>query len=146
MKTFTIAALVTLALVMSAIVSLSAQSTVIGHVSAEIVEAVSISSNSVISHTINSHSSSDQANLNLGNIIVKSGSSVSCNIVIKPATVSSENGNSFKVSPTTGSQNFSKAFTTNGNRTLALRGDVDLSDNPVAGEYKGSYSVVFAYN
>ncbi|MPN60634.1 hypothetical protein SDC9_208363 [bioreactor metagenome] len=146
MKIFTIAILTTLAFLMSAIVSLSAQSTVVGHVSAEIVEAISVSSNTIIDHTVNSHSLSYKANLSLGNMSIKSGSYVSCNIVIKPATASSENGESFKISPTTESQYISKAFTTNGNRTLALRGDVDLSDNPAAGAYKGSYSVIFAYN
>ncbi|MCK9627568.1 MAG: hypothetical protein M0R37_03135 [Bacteroidales bacterium] len=146
MKIFTISVMITLAFILSAMVSLSAQSTVVGHVSAEIVEAVSVSSNTIINHTINSRSSSDQANLSLGNMSIKSGSSVSCNIVIKPANVSSDNGNSFKVNPITENQYTYKAFSTNGNRTLALRGNVDLSDNPAAGEYKGSYSVIFAYN
>lgn len=146
MKTFTIAIITTLALLMSALVTLSAQSTAIGHVSAEIVEAVSVSSNTVMNHTIDSHLSSDQANLSLGNMSVKSGSSVSCNIVIKPATVSSEDGKSLKVSATADNQYISRAFTTSGNRTLALRGNVDLSNNPTAGEYKGSYTVIFAYN
>lgn len=146
MKTFTIAIITTLAFLLSAIVTLSAQNTAIGHVSAEIVEAVSVSSNTVVNHTIDSNASLDQANLSLGNMSVKSGSSVSCNIVLKPATVSSEDGNSFKVNPTAESQYISKALTTTGNRTLALRGNVDLSNTPAAGEYKGSYTVIFAYN
>lgn len=146
MKFFTIATIVTLAFLMSAFVGLSAQNTAIGHVSAEIVEAVSVSSNTVVNHTIDSNSSLDQASLSLGNMSVRSGSSVSCNIVIKPATLSSEEGNSFKVNPTTDSPYISKASTTNGNRTLALRGNVDLSNTPAAGEYKGSYTVIFAYN
>lgn len=146
MKIFTIATIATLAFLMSAFVTLSAQNTAIGHVSAEIVEAVSVSSNTVVNHTIDSHSSSSQANLSLGNMSVRSGNSVSCNIVIKPATVSSEDGKSFKISPTTENRYFSEAFTTNGSRTLALRGNVDLSDKPAADEYKGSYTIVFAYN
>ncbi|AGY54757.1 hypothetical protein BRDCF_p2130 [Bacteroidales bacterium CF] len=145
MKILTIAAIATLAILMSALVTLSAQNTVVGHVSAEIVEAASVSSNSVISHTISSQSP-EQADLSLGNISVKSSNSASYDVVIKPATVSTENGNSFKVSPTAENQYISQATATNGNRTLALRGNVDFSNTPAAGEYKGSYTVIFAYN
>lgn len=130
----------TLALILSATLSLSAQTTVIGHVSAEIVEAVSVASNATTDLIINNTTAS-QNGLNLGNVTVKSGNSVSCNIVINPATVSSKSGNSFTLVPSAGMSN-----TLYGNNTLALKGVAEMQSDTSSGEYKGSYSIIFAYN
>ena len=141
MKSLTIAIIMTLALVLSATYSSSAQATVTGHVSAEIVEAVSVSSNATTDITIHNHTAANHNSLNLGNITVKSGSSVSCNIVINPATVSSRSGNSFTLVPSAGISN-----TLYGNNTLALKGIAEMQSDTSSGEYKGSYSIIFAYN
>ena len=126
--------------------SAKAQSVAIGHATAEVVESVSVSSQAVTSFAVGNTSEAFGDNLNLGEIRVNSGSSVACNVVIKPATLSSSNGSSFTMEPTAGSSVQADSQRTDGNRTIQLTASANTVQGQASGLYQGSYTIVFAYN
>ncbi|MHC1690825.1 MAG: hypothetical protein AB9833_08335 [Bacteroidales bacterium] len=139
---FTTLFLIALTSIFSA-VNLNGQTMAIGHVSAEIIESVSVSSSAVTSFDIqNSKASSGSYNVSLGEMKVNSGTGVAYNVVVKPATLSNINGSSFTIEPTSQSEN----RLTSGNQTLRLSANTNSVQGKESGLYQGSYSVVFAYN
>ncbi|HEX7410982.1 MAG TPA: hypothetical protein VF298_02455 [Bacteroidales bacterium] len=93
-----------------AIGNVSAQTIAIGHVTAEVVESVSASSMAITgfdlknesNQTASSHSALvgwKYENVNLGDIKINSGSGITCNIVMIPATLSDNYGNGFTIEP-----------------------------------------------
>ena len=124
----------------------SAQTVAIGHVSAEIVEAVSVSSQAVTNLAIGNASTTNSESLNLGNITVNSGNSVACNLVLKPATVSNTNGSSFTIETSANNSLLANSQSTIGNNRLSLTGNTNIEQGQHAGLYQGSYTIVFAYN
>jgi len=136
---FTTLFLIALTSIFSA-VNLNGQTMATGHVSAEIIESVSVSSSAVTNFDIlNSKASS---NVSLGEMKVNSGAGVAYNVVVKPATLSNINGSSFTIEPTSQSEN----RLTSGNQTLRLSANTTSVQGKESGLYQGSYSVVFAYN
>ena len=125
-------------------VNLNGQTIAVGHVSAEIIESVSVSSSAVTSFDIlNNKVSSSNSSVSLGEMRVNSGASVAYNVVLKPATLSNINGSSFTIEPTSKSE----SQLTSGNQTLRLSANTNNSvQGKESGLYQGSYSVVFAYN
>ena len=124
-------------------VNLNGQTIAVGHVSAEIIESVSVSSSAVTSFDIlNNKVSSSNSSVSLGEMRVNSGASVAYNVVLKPATLSNINGSSFTIEPTSKSE----SQLTSGNQTLRLSANTNSVQGKESGLYQGSYSVVFAYN
>jgi hypothetical protein len=124
-------------------VNLNGQTIAVGHVSAEIIESVSVSSSAVTSFDIqNNKNSSGNSSVNLGEMKVNSGAGVAYNVVVKPATLSNINGSSFTIEPTSKSEN----LISSGNQTLRLSANTSSVQGKESGLYQGSYSVVFAYN
>jgi hypothetical protein len=127
---------------------LSAQTVVIGHVSAEVVEAVSVSSNVITNLTIENIDSEQNA-FDLGNITISSGSRSSCyNVVVKPATVASESGKTFTLTPKTclNSTPQNRSDNCPSNKTLAIKGSISQMEACKTDIYKGSYTIILAYN
>lgn len=124
-------------------VNLNGQTMAIGHVSAEIIESVSVSSLAITNFDIqNNTSSGNNTSANLGEVKVNSGTDITYNVVFKPATLSKLNGSSFIIEPSLQSENPLNA----GNQTLHLTAKTNSVQGKESGLYKGSYSVVFAYN
>lgn len=85
-------------------------------------------------------------NIHMGTIRINSGQDVACNFNFKPATLFDRNGNEIMLHPYSeviGSANNQQV---EGEQTLELKGTAELGSYPVNGLYKGSYTLVFAYN
>jgi hypothetical protein len=129
----------------------SGQVVAIGHVSAEIVESVSAASATItnfeLAKSTNDISTSlTSETLNLGSITLNSGKDVSCNVVLKPATLSNSEGNGFTIEPAVTTDLLAAAAKANGSQTIQLGGTTNRTSDQASGLYKGSYTVVFAYN
>ena len=156
MKTITsliLAAILTLGLPVSRACS---QTIAIGHVTAEVIESVSAASIAITSFELGAISESnakqlEQSNLNsetinLGAITLYSGKNMSCNIVVKPASLFDSAGNGFTLDPTIKNNPFGSDAKADGSQTIQLDGKANRSPNQASGVYQGSYTVVFAYN
>ena len=145
-----------LTLIMSGSKVCSSQTIAIGHVSAEVVESVSASSKAITSFEIGAVTVSDTLQLeqtyltsetvDLGAITIHSGRSITCNVVVKPASLTDDSGNRFTLSPTVQNKPFASAARRNGSQTIALGGKTRMARDQASGLYQGSYTVVFAYN
>ena len=123
----------------------------IGHVSAEVVEAVSASSATISNFelakvTDNNATNLSSETLNLGAITIVSGKDVTCNVVLKPAALTDSAGNGFTLEPAIQNDLFASAAKANGSQTIRLGGTTNRTSNQASGLYEGSYTVVFAYN
>lgn len=134
-----------------------AQTVAIGHVSAEIVESVSASSLAVTGFDLNTKSSqaaktqieqvgTNYENVSLGEMKINSGNAIACNIVMKPATLSDNNGNGFTVEVSSTNLDQVNTQRADGNKTIHLSGKVGIAQGQASGLYQGSYTMVFAYN
>jgi len=140
-----------------ATINICAQTVAIGHVSAEIVESVSASSQAITGFNLkkgNTQSAVAQSgesnlnyeNVNLGKFKINSGSDIACNVILKSATLSDANGNGFIIEPSATVSGQSVAPRTDGNQTLQLKGKARLMQGQASGLYQGSYTMVIAYN
>ena len=123
----------------------------IGHVSAEIVESVSASSAAItnfelIKATENTPTDLTSETLNLGAITIFSGKDITCNVVLKPASLSDSAGNGFTIDPAIQNNLFASATRPNGSQTIKLGGTTNRTSSQASGLYEGSYTVIFAYN
>jgi hypothetical protein len=134
----------------------AAQTVAIGHVSAEVVEAVSASARMLVDLsltnvtngdlTVNMSSRMNTRNVEMGEIAINSGQKVACNVLLKSATVTDERGNQFVLEPTasiSGNQDTNRA---DGSQNLKLTGRAMIAQNQQNGLYQGSYTMIFAYN
>jgi len=152
MKTFIILSILCLIFAYPA----KAQVVVTGHVTAEIVDAASISPQGVyaleIDKTPDFTNSINYDDVLLGEVTVRSGSDVACNIVVKPATVSGSEGELLTMETSLNqrigeeSKKLNEWEHTDGDQTLQLTGNVNTLRKQQSGLYEGSYTVVFAYN
>ncbi len=152
MKTFIILSILCLIFAYPA----KAQVVVTGHVTAEIVDAASISPQSVSAFEIYKTPDLTDEFFNddvlLGEVTVRSGSDVACNIVVKSATVSGSEGELLTMDTSLNqrfgeeSRKLSELHHTDGDQTLQLTGNVNTLREQRSGLYEGSYTVVFAYN
>lgn len=152
MKTFIILSILCLIFAYPA----KAQVVVTGHVTAEIVDAASISPQSVyaleIEKTPEFTEGLNYDDVLLGEITVHSGSDVACNIVVKPATVSVSEGELLTMETSLNqrvgedSRKMSEWEHTDGDQILQLTGNVNTLREQQSGLYEGSYTVVFTYN
>ncbi len=139
-------------LVMGTSFKLGAQTVVIGHVTAEVVDAVSASLLDVTGFDLNngndmSSMSKDVQNdiLNLGDIKIKLGSGIAFNVVLNASTLSDANGNAISIEPT-GNNFIQGAAQSTGNLTLHLKGRAHVAKGQASGLFQGTYSMVFAFN
>jgi len=152
MKTFIILSILCLIFAYPA----RAQVVVTGHVTAEIVDAASISPQGIyaleIDKTPDFTDELQYDDVLLGEVTVRSGSDVSCNIVVKAATVSGSEGELLTMETSLNqrvgeeSRKLSELHHTDGDQTLQLTGNVNTLREQRSGLYEGSYTVVFAYN
>ncbi len=133
-----------------------AQSVVTGHMSAEVIESVSASSQVVTSFTLdptagNNSQSSGQSEFStstipLGAITINNGNQGTVNVVLKPATFSNSHGNGFTLDTTLVNKSFTASAQSDNSQTIQLNGTANLGASQASGIYQGSYTVVFAYN
>jgi len=114
---------------------------VTGHVSAEIVEFVSASSDSHIDMTFNSQ---ELKNFNLGSFSISSNASSTCTLIVDEVSISNSRGESFSIQTTKSDTGRALVADQHGNNSLTLNaGSEQLLAN---GQYQGNYGVTFAYN
>ena len=124
---------------------LAAQITVTGHVTAEVVEAVSAISGTKNLLTLQQNTTPE--NLDLGSFALSGGSSAICSVVVNTTRLTSEDGNRvpFSADPEMVSNN--GIMNDEGTRVFNFNGNVDREIlNSGDKKYAGSYNVVFAYN
>ena len=136
LATMMIAALLTLT------TSVFGQTVAIGHATAEVIESVSASASTISSFDL----SKDSENVKLGAITVFSGKDITCNVVLKAANLSDASGNAFTIEPTVNNDTNTSVAQANGSQTIQLNGTTNMNSNQAAGQYAGSYTIVFAYN
>jgi hypothetical protein len=122
------------------------QTMAIGHVSAEVIESVSASSQAVTSLALGTSTSGTSSSVELGAMTINSGSNVTVGVVIKPAALSDSQGNGFTIDPALNHNSLASVAQSNGSQTLQLNGTANLAADQASGLYQGSYTVVFAYN
>lgn len=125
----------------------------IGHASAEVVESVSASSKAVTGFNLNNnvtaikdHVNFNTEKLNMGSITINSGTNVACNLVLHSATLSDARGNGFAIDTTTMSSGQSDPGQVNGTQTIQINGTARMLAGQTSGLYRGTYTMVFAYN
>ena len=121
------------------------QAVAIGHVSAEIIESVSASSQAATNLIIGTTSASTSTNVNLRTMTVNSGN-CTVNVVVKSATLSNSQGSSFPIDPTINNNTLASVEKSNDVQTIQLTGTANPATDLISGHYRVSYSVVFAYN
>ncbi|HZK95947.1 MAG TPA: hypothetical protein VFC67_17230 [Prolixibacteraceae bacterium] len=134
----------------------SSQTIAIGHVTAEVIESVSAASNAITSFELATIAESDarqleqsyltSENVNLGAITLHSGKNISCNVVVKTASLVDSAGNGFTLEPSVNNNSYASAAKADGSQTIQLAGKTNKSNSQASGLYHGSYTVVFAYN
>jgi len=135
---------------------LISQTVAVGHVTAEVVEAVSASSfvstdfslgtNSDIVNGSDLESAMISNNISIGKIEISAGEGIACNLTIKADRVTDKNGNNFSLEPTASCNGQQDAQQIQGTQTIELAGQAILASNQASGSYSGSYTLVFAYN
>lgn len=123
----------------------------IGHVTAEVVESVSAASAAITSFELAKTSelngtSLSSESVNLGSITINSGKDITCDVVLKSASLADSAGNGFTIEPTIKNDLYASATKTNGSQTIQLGGTANRTSDLASGLYQGSYTVVFAYN
>jgi hypothetical protein len=132
------------------------QTIAIGHVTAEVIESVSAASNAVTSFELATGTESDakqleqayltSENVNLGVVTLNSGRNITCNVVVKSASLFDAAGNGFTIEPSVKNNSYASSAKADGSQSVQLNGRTDRSRSQASGLYKGSYTVVFAYN
>ncbi len=126
-----------------------AQTVVIGHISAEVVESVSVESSSVTDFEFENHrhpgGEGDMVNIDLGEMKVRSGEGVSFNVVMKPAVLSNLEGDVFSLDTALANSAFPENRS-EGNTSVRLAASSQVQQTQKSGLYEGSYTIVFAYN
>lgn len=129
----------------------NAQLVAIGHVSAEVVESASAASASINNFELAKSTGAISASmaaetLDLGAITLNSGKDITCNVVLKPASLSDSQGNGFTIDPAVQNDSVATASNPNGTQTIQLGATTNRTGNQASGLYEGSYTVVFAFN
>jgi hypothetical protein len=135
----------------------ASQTIAIGHISAEVVESVSASSNmnltfnlaNVSNGTRTLQMSPSQMNtrrVEMGEVTLNSGRNIACNVMMKASTLSDNRGNQFTIEPTTSLNGRQDTNRADGSQNLHLTGNAMLEQNQANGLYQGSYTMIFAYN
>ncbi len=133
-----------------------AQTVATGHVTAEVIESISATSQAVTSLALNTaitnsiqtqgQRSLTSSMINPTTITVNSGNSFTVNVVLKP-----ESGcTTQQTSSTTGTSSIISGTDlnpkSNSSQLQSINGTTNLSDSLLSGQYRGSYTIVFACN
>lgn len=124
--------------------SVFAQTTVTGHIFAEVVESVSASSLSQTSFTIQKNNSED---IEFGQIEVNSSSSASCSLILGKANLTSNNNQLLAMETSASSLKNMFGNAINGSQVINLKcmsKDSQLDQN--ASNYQGNINIDLAYN
>jgi hypothetical protein len=128
---------------------------VVGHVTAEVIESVGAASMAVTgfnlkisnTNTLTKESGySNQETINLGIITRNSGDKMACNLIVHPAKVSDNLGNRIQIDPTLKVSGQDVSGKTNDSLTIQVNGTANIPSGQASGLYKGTYTMVFAYN
>jgi hypothetical protein len=122
---------------------ISAQSVVLGTATAEVVEIVSLSSSTVNDFSIPVQEG-ERERVSLGEINILSGINVEFAIIIKAAEVSNETGDIIVFEPAINTN--SNINSISGNKTISLTGNALQNKEFSTGIFRGSYSIILAYN
>lgn len=129
------------------------QTVAVGHISAEVIESVSAASKAVsvfevtpvtVAGALVPEVFNTSEVVGLGVMTVNSGRDITCNVVVRPASLADSSGNGFTLAPFV--KNESLAGSPDGLQTVELGGRTRMAGNQPSGLYQGSYTVVFAYN
>jgi len=121
------------------------QTTVTGHVFAEIVEGVGVSSRT--NNNIELQQNSPLVPMDLGEISISGGASTTCAVLISTTTLESENGNLIDFEADTQYRNLAPVLNQNGQQVFKLEGSAgDEIFSKEEKAYAAKYNVIFAYN
>jgi len=123
-----------------------AQVVATGHVFAEVVESVSASAKVTTGFDLNNSGQSgifSATNLNLGTITIHTGKDVACNVSMQADSLTDARGNDLEVETAFSASQKKEAA---GNKTLQLKAKARTRSGQASGVYKGTYTMVFAYN
>jgi len=121
-----------------------AQTTVTGHVFAEVVESVSASQTSQSSFSIQRNQTSG---IDLGQIEIKSAASATCSLILSKANFTNDSKQSFALNTSASSTQSLKGNAINGYQSISLQCQPDkamLAQS--ASQYQGEVNIVLAYN
>jgi len=121
-----------------------AQTSVTGHVFAEVVESVSASSYSQASFTIQKNNA---GSINFGQIEIKSASSASCSLILGMANLTGNNHQQFSMKTSSSGTQSPDGNSINGLQSINLQcqPNVNMLDQNAL-SYQGNVNVVLAYN
>lgn len=127
------------------------QTVAVGRVFAEVVESVSVSSQTISNFELSKSTESLSASLpadtlNLGAITIHTGRNITCNIVLTPASLKDEEGNRLTIDTAVKNEMLAAPVSANGIQTVQLGATPAISQDQASGNYKGSYTIIFAYN
>lgn len=121
-----------------------AQTTVTGHVFAEVVESVSASSNSISSLTIQRNQTEE---INFAQIEIKSDASASCSLILGKAILTDNNQQQITMETSATSTQSMQGNAINGNQSISLQCQPDDSMlDQSASQYSGDINIELAYN
>lgn len=120
------------------------QTTVTGHVFAEVVESVSASQSSQSSFSIQRNQTTG---IDLGQIEIKSAASATCSLILSKANFTNDNNQSFALNTSASSTLSLSGNAINGYQSISLQCQPDkamLAQS--ASQYQGEVNIVLAYN
>jgi len=133
-----------------------AQSLATGHITAEVIESASASSQAATNVSLGTSTAGNTSTntqlvattmaLKLGIMTVSSGNSTTVEVVLKPAKLSDLQGNAFTLNPSFSSHSRTSVDQSVGFQDIIINGTADLAAGQASGLYSGSYTVIFAYN
>lgn len=115
--------------------SANGQVKVIGHVFAEVVESVSVKSDVVTDFKADFSSAEANEELSLGSVTIAGSSHISYNVMMSRTAIKNSNGSELNMEISSARSEKSM---------VEIKGR--LAENNQAGQYKGSYTMIFAYN
>lgn len=121
-----------------------AQTTVTGHVFAEVVESVSASSYSQSSFTIQRNQTQG---IDFGQIEIKSAESASCSLILGSVNLTSNNNQHIAMETSASSIQSMEGNAINGPQSISLQCHPgETGSNLTASQYNGDINIVLAYN
>lgn len=139
---YTLAAIMAMSLL--SVADMLAQSVVTARATAEIIDAVTLYADAVTDFDITN--SQDVQDFSMGAVKLNTSRAITYNVVVKPAVLNSDSGNSFTVQPTVAAIDQTNSAVSPSHSTLNITGNAREIQEQKPGNYQGSYSVVFAYN
>lgn len=134
----------TISILVISVVAGYTQTTVTGHVFAEVVESVSASSYSQSSFTIQRNQTEV---IDLGQIEIKSAASASCSLLLGNANLRSNNNQQISMQTSANSTQSMLGNAINGNQSISLQCHPnEMGSKLNASQYCGDINIVLAYN